>query len=141
MVIDAATGWYVTPTSVKAVVLDGTGRVLLGLNPRGERELPGGWPHPDDTTLEDTVRREVAEECGLEITVEGVVTAVLHRGTGGLPPVVLVVVRATAPDGATPTTSEERSRTGFFALDDLPEPLPETYRTVIDRAAGPLRLS
>lgn len=40
--IESATDWYVTPTSVKAVVLGVSGRVLLGLNPWGRWELPGG---------------------------------------------------------------------------------------------------
>lgn len=134
--IDAATGWYATPTSVKAVVLDDTGRVLLGLNPRGEWELPGGWPDADDATLEDTARREVAEESGLDVTVDGFVTALLHRGTGGLPPVALIVVRARVVGRTSLTTSDEHSRMEFFDVDGLPIPLPDVYRSVIARASG-----
>lgn len=134
--IDAATGWYVTPTSVKAVVLDDTGRVLLGLNPRGEWELPGGWPDAGDAKLEDTARREVAEESGLDVVVDGFVTALLHRGTGGLPPVALVVVRARTVGSSVPVTSDEHSRMEFFSPDRLPSPLPDTYRAAIAQAGA-----
>lgn len=133
-VIESATGWYVTPTSVKAVVVDQGGRVLLGLNPRGEWELPGGWPEPEDATLEETARREVAEEAGLEVTIGGLVTACLHRGAGGVAPVALVVVRASVERGGAPVASDEHSAMRFFHPDALPDPLATSYREAIAKA-------
>ena len=66
---------------VGAVVLDGDGRVLLirrGREPlKGEWSIPGGAVETGET-LEEAVAREVREETGLEIAVEGVVT-VLDR--------------------------------------------------------------
>lgn len=55
------------PVSVKAVIADSSGRVLFLRNPRGELELPGGRPDVGES-LEDTLSREVLEECGLLVT-------------------------------------------------------------------------
>ncbi len=49
--IDRDTGWYFMATSIKGIVIDPSGRVLLGRNPRNEWELPGGWPDLADDGL------------------------------------------------------------------------------------------
>lgn len=134
--IESASGWYVTPTSVKAVVVDQRGQVLLGLNPRGRWELPGGWPEPEDVTLEETARREVFEETGLEVTVGALVTACLHHDADGADPVALVVLRASLNDGGTPVAGDEHTAVRFFHPDDLPEPLAPSYRQAIAAAVG-----
>ena len=130
-VIESASGWYVTPTSVKAVVVDAGGQVLLGLNPRGHWELPGGWPEPGDATLEETARREVAEESSLHVRVAGLVTACLHRGPGGVDPVALVVLAASVESDDVPVASEEHSSMAFFPTGALPQPLAASYRQAI----------
>ena len=56
--IDPDSGYYEAPSSAKVVVLAGN-HVLLCHNPRGEWELPGGRPAPQDRTLVDVVVREV----------------------------------------------------------------------------------
>lgn len=56
-----------SPVSVKAVIADPSGRVLFLRNPRGELELPGGRPDIGES-LEETLSREVLEECGLVVT-------------------------------------------------------------------------
>lgn len=99
------------------------------------RELPGGLPDPDDAPLEDTARREIDEESGLDVTVGCFVTALLHRAAGGLPPVALIVMRVRVVGPISPTTSDERSRMGFFDVDSLPSPLPDTHRSAITPAA------
>lgn len=48
-------------------------RVLLGTNPRGEWELLGGRAEKQDQTPQDTIRREVHEESGLDIIVGPIV--------------------------------------------------------------------
>jgi hypothetical protein len=53
-------------TSFKAVIVDSGISVLLGSNPRGERELLGGRAEPHDGGPEDKVRRELREEAGDE---------------------------------------------------------------------------
>lgn len=134
--IESATGWYVTPTSVKAVVVDEGGRVLLGLNPRGEWELPGGWPEPGDATLEETARREVAEESGLQVTVGMLVTACLHRAAGGVDPVALIILRASVKGSGEPVAGDEHLVVRFFGPGALPEPLAPSYRQAIAMATG-----
>lgn len=52
------------PVSVKAVVFNARGEVLLLKNPRGEWELPGGRLEPGESP-QDCLVREVKEECGL----------------------------------------------------------------------------
>src|SRR6478735_4014435 len=69
VMIDATTGWYVVPATIKAVVLSPDGCVLLARNLRGEWELPGGWPTREDETVGDVIRREVAEEASIEVDV------------------------------------------------------------------------
>ena len=105
--------------------------MLLGLNPAGHWELPGGWPEPGDATLEETARREVAEESGLHVSIGALVTACLHRGPGGADPVALVVLAATAEPGDVPVVSEEHSSMAFFPTRALPQPLAASYRQAI----------
>lgn len=62
-----------TDTSFKAVLLDREMRVLLGTNPRGECELLGGRAEAQDASPQDTVRREVREEAGIDIVVGAIV--------------------------------------------------------------------
>jgi ADP-ribose pyrophosphatase YjhB (NUDIX family) len=63
---------------VAAVIFDGDGRVLLVKRGRPPREgtwgLPGGLLDLGER-LEDGVKREVREECGVEIEVGGLVAA------------------------------------------------------------------
>lgn len=53
-------------TSAKVVVWH-EDSVLLGLNDRGEWELPGGRPEASDRRLVATVCRELWEEAGIEV--------------------------------------------------------------------------
>lgn len=130
--IDEKTGWYFVHTSVKAVVIR-DGHVLLCRNPRSEWELPGGWPDRDDTSLADTVVREVREECGIEVVVGDVVHAgMLHVGTD---PVAIIALRATTSGDSVPVVSTEHSDVRFFPLRTVPDPTPPLYRDAIRRAA------
>ncbi|MEM7338444.1 MAG: NUDIX hydrolase [Actinomycetota bacterium] len=55
------------PISIKAVVSIG-GAVLLARNARAEWELLGGQPESSESPRE-TVRREVAEEAGIDVVI------------------------------------------------------------------------
>ena len=65
--IDREMGWYVTPVSVKAIAFTTGGGVVLVRNERCEWELPGGWPDETDRSLEDALRREIAEELSVAV--------------------------------------------------------------------------
>ena len=53
--------------SVKALVIDDTGRFLLCLDSSGKWELPGGGLDHGET-VKDGLKREIREEMGLETT-------------------------------------------------------------------------
>ena len=57
---------HIIGSSAKIVVWH-ENSLLLGLNNRGEWELPGGRPGPGDESLVETVYRELREETGLNI--------------------------------------------------------------------------
>jgi 8-oxo-dGTP pyrophosphatase MutT (NUDIX family) len=100
---------------VNAVIVDGTGRVLLALRDRPPIwNLPGGGVEPGEAPWDAAVR-EVAEEVGLAVTVDRL-TGVYHRPPGGDP---VLVFRCTVRSG-TPATSAEAVRVGWFAPDALP---------------------
>jgi 8-oxo-dGTP pyrophosphatase MutT (NUDIX family) len=67
-VIHAASGH---PISVKGVVLD-RGRALLLRNRRGEWDLPGGRPDPDED-FRRTVERETFEESGAVVEARALI--------------------------------------------------------------------
>ncbi|MEC4614016.1 NUDIX hydrolase [Tsukamurella tyrosinosolvens] len=117
--IDSDTGWYFVHTSVKAVVVDESNRVLLALNARGLWELPGGWPGRNDTSLVDVVIREVEEETGLNVAVDGLVGAALLR-EGSLPPVAIIAFRCASVTATSQlVVSEEHKDLRFFSVDEL----------------------
>lgn len=65
--------------SLKAVVRDTEGRVLVAGDANGTYELPGGgWEH--DESMETALRREIEEELGVKIAEVGDVLFV-YRGT------------------------------------------------------------
>lgn len=80
-VIDAKTGWYLVPATLKAVVIRDA-RVLLALNRRGEWELPGGWPTRSDGSIAQVIRRELLEEASLDVEVGPLVHAALAEVGG-----------------------------------------------------------
>ncbi len=136
--IEEGTGFYAVPSSVKVVVLaagNADRKVLLGLNGRGEWELPGGWPDKQGVTLADTAAREVLEESGIVLDNDPVlVGAELFSPVPGRQ--VTLVCLATRLDTAeTPTPSAEHKDVRWFGVDALPANLPLVYQGFIDGAA------
>ena len=134
-------GWWVTPTTVKAVVRHGDS-VLLGLNPRQEWELPGGRPEQGEPTIAHTLERELLEETGLSVTSGRLLLADLFEVVAGHR--LLVVVRlvdliAGHPGVEPPVVqgSSEHGALAWFRYDQLPEPLPEIYGRAIAAAWSP----
>ncbi|MET9914187.1 NUDIX hydrolase [Streptomyces sp. NPDC006476] len=115
-------------TSFKAVLLDSEMRVLLGTNPRGEWELLGGRAEAQDATPQDTVRREVREEAGIDITVGAIIDTWFYDipDTGR---VAVTSYLARPVDDVSPVLGTEHADLAFFharELDDIN--LPEGYR-------------
>jgi 8-oxo-dGTP pyrophosphatase MutT (NUDIX family) len=73
---------YKLPVSVKGIVFVGD-KVFLRKNERNEWELPGGKLDPGEQP-EETVRRELREELGFEVSLERLVGANVLNVTGSL---------------------------------------------------------
>ncbi|HIW90501.1 MAG TPA: NUDIX hydrolase [Candidatus Corynebacterium avicola] len=129
--IEEGTGYYAVPCSVKAVVISDD-QVLLGLNDRGEWELPGGWPDKTDTTVADTAIREVHEETGLHLDADTftLVGAELFAPVPGRQ-VALVCLSTTVDRDLVPHRSAEHREVTWHPAAKLPQNLPEIYRGFI----------
>lgn len=104
--------------SVNAVVLDDRGRVLLGLRDAPPVwNLPGGGVEPGET-LWDAAVREVREEVAVDVEVERL-TGVYDRTPNGSP----VLVFRCRLLGGVARAAAETVEVGWFAPDDLPEPM------------------
>lgn len=119
--------------SVKGILFDRDGRVLLCHNDRGDWELPGGRPGRDEDD-ETCLRREMREETGLEIEVAQFVSAYRFEVLPGRD----VDIRAYGCRMSTPAPtlvlSEEHIELAFFTHEELDQiDLPTGYRDVIAR--------
>lgn len=118
------------PVSVKAVIFDERGHVLLGLNDRNEWELPGGRIEPGETP-ESAVVREVLEEAGVAVVVD------CHLGDWAfevLPGrhVLISAYSCRLLDGEPVVSSVEHSEVRFWSPEALRElRLPAVYRQAI----------
>ncbi|MCA8116773.1 NUDIX domain-containing protein [Burkholderia cepacia] len=112
------------PLSAKAIVRDGRS-VLFLRNPRDEWELPGGWPEAGES-LEETVAREVREECGI---VASAIRYVASRSCEVVPGKrVLIVCFECRVDRHEIVLSDEHDQFGWIDLDGgKPANLPHFY--------------
>ncbi|ANI92295.1 NUDIX domain-containing protein [Dietzia timorensis] len=131
--IDPDSGYYEAPSSAKVVIL-ARGQVLLCHNPRGEWELPGGRPSPQDRTLVDVVLREVREETGVSLTEPPTIVDAELFWPIPDKQITLVCFGCRIDNAAETTPSHEHDDVRFFSLDSLPRALPDTYRRFIDAA-------
>jgi 8-oxo-dGTP diphosphatase len=72
-----------TPIQIAAAVIERDGRYLVARRPAGSHledtwEFPGG-KREEGESLEECVRREVLQEIGVEVEVEGLRAAIFHR--------------------------------------------------------------
>jgi 8-oxo-dGTP diphosphatase len=133
--IDATTGWYVVPATIKAVVISPDGRVLLARNLRGEWELPGGWPTREDETVGDVIRREVAEEASIEVDVGSLLHVELAHVGGHQVVIVAYQCACRSTNNATP--SDEHRALEWKTSSDLANlDLIAPYATAIQLAFG-----
>jgi 8-oxo-dGTP diphosphatase len=136
VVIDARTGWYVMPLSVKGVVRDARGHVLLGLNEWHEWDLPGGRPDFEDIDLEATLVRETFEETGLKVRVDELIDTWIRRVRTGER--VAILTYSASVIGGRLVCSPEHTELRFFPVASLPPNMPEGYRRSILRGSSGL---
>jgi ADP-ribose pyrophosphatase YjhB (NUDIX family) len=105
---------------VRGVALDDQGRVLLVRHTYvGGWFLPGGGVESGETA-DAALRREMAEEAGVEVTAPPVLVGFFSNAAVFRNDHVLLY-RVTAWRPCPPTSEGEIAERGFFALDALPE--------------------
>lgn len=119
------------PVSIKGVLLDPDGAVVLARNDRNEWELPGGRIDPGETP-EQCVAREFAEELGVSISPDVLLDAYLFEVIPGKY-VFIVTYGCTLAGPFAPTISHEHLEWKAFDLQSLPANLPVGYRESIHR--------
>ena len=126
---------------VAAAVFNAAGEVLLAKRSRPPRAgswgLPGGLLDLGET-LEDGARREVSEECGVEVAIGGIagVFEPITRDEEGRVEYHYVVIDYWATwTGGTPRAGDDAADVRWVALDELPAYalLPDSY-AVVQRA-------
>ncbi|MEU0133124.1 NUDIX domain-containing protein [Streptomyces sp. NPDC006296] len=109
---------------VGVVVRDGEGRVLLGRHRGGTWELPGGKVDPTHESVAAAAARELREETGLRVAVDGVtVFAMVHDVVAGINRISMAALVEAGSAVARVTEPELISAWRWFAPEDLPGPL------------------
>ena len=127
--------WLLSPkftVGVAALIRDDRGRVLLLRHTYRSNKpwgLPGGGLRPGES-LEDCLRRELREETGLEIIVDGLLSAAAHYDRKLVDMIFACHLR---PDQALADFKEsaEVVEARFFSLDELPQAMSKGQRRLI----------
>lgn len=118
------TVWF-NPKPCSGALVVREGKVMLSrraIEPAlGTWDVPGGFCLPGEHP-EDTARRELREETGLEITLTGLLGIFMDvYGPEGQTTLNLCYL-AVAPEGAEPVPTDDIDAIGWFGPDDLPPP-------------------
>jgi ADP-ribose pyrophosphatase YjhB (NUDIX family) len=118
--------------SIKGVLVDPDGRVVLLQNERDEWELPGGQIELGESPPQ-CLAREIQEELCLQVEVEHPLDTYLFEVIPGHH-VFIATYKCALMGPFPPMISAEHKRVGLFSRDRLPENLPAGYRTSIATA-------
>ncbi len=130
--------WLLNPkfvVGVQALVRDEQGRVLLLRHTYRRTQpwgLPGGGLKPGES-LEDCLRREVKEEAGLDVEIQGLLSASAHFDIR-LVDMIFACRPAQGQDLSTFAPNAEIAEARFFPPDQLPVGLPGRQRRLIQVA-------
>lgn len=132
--------------TASALILDPTGeRVLLCLHGKFHRWVQlGGHCEPGDLTLAGAALREATEESGIDglridpVPIDLDIHPVNCQGGSLHYDVRFTIV---APAGAVERVSDESEALGWFAVDELPEPLASGTRQLVAPGLAALRRS
>lgn len=121
----------------RAIVQDSDGRILLvRRSDNGDWVMPAGSMELDESILE-TCKREVLEESGLIVEHATLIAVYSHprysfvTSYGDPYQMTSFVFRVDKWSGELLSETDETVDARFFALDDLPENMPELYRETI----------
>jgi 8-oxo-dGTP diphosphatase len=128
---------------VGAVVVNEAGQILLIRRGPGARNEQGLWATPGGAlicseTLEEAVRREVGEECGIEIAVLCQLGAFDHRLPDGERWVSIAYLAQVVAGSPSVREPEKCSACSWFTLDALPTPLSPLARMHLAAACATL---
>jgi 8-oxo-dGTP pyrophosphatase MutT (NUDIX family) len=121
------------------VIMDGKGRILLQQrrHPEGAWGLPGGLMELGEST-EDTARREVFEETGLEIGKLNLINVYSGKdyfivAANGDPFYVVTAAYSTTDvQGILKVDEKESIQCSYFYRDELPEYIVKSHREVMN---------
>ncbi|MFJ1795357.1 NUDIX hydrolase [Kitasatospora griseola] len=121
------------PISIKGVVLDPDGRVLLLKNERQEWELPGGKLERDEEP-EQRVETEIREESGWTASAGPLLDVWMYEPLPGRQ-VFIVTYGCTATDAhQPPIVSHEHKEAGLFHRHEVPGlVMPQGYKDSVAR--------
>jgi len=118
------------PVSVKGVVPYGNGIVLLK-NERDEWELPGGKLSLSES-LDECVRREVLEETGLTVNVDGLLDCWVYDVESKK--ILVIVYECSCVRSEPLRVSIEHSEIASFKIDELMKlELPLGYKSSVQK--------
>jgi 8-oxo-dGTP pyrophosphatase MutT (NUDIX family) len=124
------TGCYRFPVSVKGVVCDSAGRVLLLKNVRREWELPGGKLELGEDPA-TAVAREISEETAWQVAVRDILDSWVYTITAGVH-VLIVTYGCDLLTDQAPVLSHEHKEAGLFTADEVPGlRMPDGYKRSI----------
>ncbi|WP_329240710.1 NUDIX domain-containing protein [Actinoallomurus sp. NBC_01490] len=115
------------PVSVKGVVIDPVGRVLLLRNERDEWELPGGKLELGEDPAA-CVAREIEEEASWPVTVQAILDSWLYHIAEDVD-VLIVTYGCRLDTDRPPVLSHEHKEIGLFTETEVPKlTMPDGYK-------------